>query len=296
MAFAGSNAGQYPNLQNATVDIGGSTVSLMPNGQRVYLNDGTFPNSVFTWPTLSDPSARACISIRPPLWELINPDQFPDVASELDNFLMAAPTGPTSLVGLWHEASTTGPGGSYNANSTPAGYFSSLDSQFPGQGGAAGLLSKAQTFVQSRAQELGANVIVGAIEVVNTAKATTLGSQLNPWMAENLDFYACDVYDFKDASAVPGDLLDAFQTVVEARMTSGQFPTIGITETNSRFPGRRPRWFTDAWSWLQTNSHTSNKVCFLTFWDATGIESGAWIPDDWATIDALHGILAESSP
>ena len=295
MAFAGSNAGQYPNLQNATVDIGGATESLMPNGQRVYLNDGTFPNSVFTWPALSDPGARACISIRPPLFELNNPDMFPDLAAELDSFLQAAPqTGPPSLVGLWHEASTTGPGGSYDKCSAPPGYFTSLNTQFCGQGGAAALLRKAQQNVQSRAQDLKVNVLVGAIEVVNTPYSGTLAGNLNDWMAPGLDFYACDVYDNKAGDAVAGDLLDAFQTVVQ-NLNPGVVPAIGITETNSRFPGRRPRWFTDAWSWLQNNGQTSDRVCFLTFWDPTGLESGAWIPDDWATIDALHGILARSS-
>lgn len=303
MAFAGSNQLQYANLQSATVDIGGSTVHLTPNGQRVYLNDGTFPNSVFTWPTLSDPNARACVSIRPPLWELINPKTYPNLATELDNFLTAAPAAPTpvSLVGLWHEASTIGPGGSYNKNSTPTGYFSSLDTNFKNQGGAAGLLTQAQTFVQQRAQALGANVKVGVIEVVNTSDPTTLKQDFTAsngfsWLANNLDFYTCDVYDNRDGNAVPADMLGAFQTVVKDHMTNGLYPSIGITETNSRFPGRRPFWFTAAWSWLKSNGHTSNNVCFLTYWNPTGIESGAWIPDDWATIDSLYGILAESSP
>jgi hypothetical protein len=296
LAFAGSNQLQFANLQKATVDVGGSTVHLKPNGQRVYLNDGIFPNSVFAWPSLSDPSARACVSIRPPLWELINPDAYPGLATELDHFLKAAPKGPTSLVGLWHEASTAGPAGSYNKDSTPKGYFDYLDKHFKKEGGAAGLLRKAQTFVQKRARDLHANVKVGVIEVVNTPDAPTLEKHLGNWMADNLDFYACDVYDSRDGNAVPADLLGAFQTVVKGHMTAGHYPSIGITETNTRFPGRRPFWFTAAWSWLKSNGHTSDTVCFLTYWSQTGIESGAWIPDDWATIDALHGILAESSP
>ena len=296
MAFAGSNQLQFANLQKATVDIGGSTKHLKPDGQRVYLNDGKFPNSVFTWPKLSDSKARACVSIRPPLWELINPHRYPGLATELDNFLKAAPGGPTSLVGLWHEASTNGPGGVYNKKSTPAGYFDYLNTHFRSQGGAAGLLRQAQTFVQKRARHLHANVKVGAIEVVNTADVPKLHKHLDKWMANNLDFYACDVYDSREGDAVPADLLGAFQTVVKDHMTDGKRPAIGITETNSRFPGRRPFWFTAAWSWLKANGHTSNSVCFLTYWNAHGIESGAWIPDDWATIDSLYGILAQSAP
>jgi hypothetical protein len=305
VAFAGSNQDQYPNLQAATVDIGGSTVSLTPNGQRVYLNDGTFPNSTFTWPTLSDPSARAAVSIRPPLFELINPSQYPDLATELDNFLMAAPGGPTSLVALWHEASGDNDGSQQNCGTSgnevcrgPGGaysdYFASLDSQFPGQGGAHGLLTQAQSFVQSRAQTLGANVKVGAIEVVSRTDSS-LATTISEWMAGGLDFYAADVYDNKTGTADPSALLGNFQSVCKT-VNGGTIPSIGVTETNSRFPGRRPFWFTSVWSWLQSNGHTSNSVSFLTYWNQTGLESGAWIPDDWATIDSLYGIFSESSP
>lgn len=296
MAFAGSNQGTYTALQSATVDVGSSTVQLGPNGQRVYINDGTFPSSTFTWPALSDPNARACVSFRPPLFEVANLPTHPDIRSELDGFLMGAPqTGAPSLVALWHEASTTGPNMAYNKKSTPTGYFASLDSQFPGEDGAAGLLRQAQTSVQARAQYLGANVLVGAVEVVNTADPDKLAGNLDGWMAPGLDFYACDVYDNAGGNFVPADLLGAFQTVVED-INSGTFQTIGIAETNSRFPGRRAGWFTDAWAWLQNHGHTSDRVCFLTFWHSTGLESGAWLPDDWATIDALAGIFAESSP
>jgi hypothetical protein len=314
VAFAGSNQDQYGNLTSATVDIGsGPPVPLTPNGQRVYLNDGTFPNSVFTWPALSDPNARAVVSIRPPLYELINPTVYPDLAKELDDFLKGAPSGPPSLVALWHEASgdnesgnatncgtnknevCRGPGGAYSD------YFAGLDSGFPGQHGAHGLLTAAQSFVQNRVQALNqaqpgiANVKVGAVEVVSKANPTDLANTISEWMAGGLDFYAADVYDSKDALADPTTLLDAFQQVCKD-LNGGTVPTIGITETNSRWPGRRPFWFTTVWSWLKTNGHTSDSSCFLTYWNDQGLESGAWIPDDWATIDSLYGIFAESSP
>jgi hypothetical protein len=316
VAFAGSNQDQYVNLTNASVDIGsGPPVPLAPNGQRIYLNDGSFPNSVFTWPPMTDaPGARACVSIRPPLYELINPTMYPDLANELDNFLKAAPSGPPSLVALWHEASgdnENGPGLKQNCGANknnicrgPGGiyadYFASLDSGFSGQGGASGLLKSAQSFVQQRVQALNAanpgiaNVKVGAVEVLSKAKPSDLASTISDWMAGGLDFYAADVYDSSDALAVPGTLLDTFQQVCTT-VNGGTVPTICVTETNSRFPGRRPFWFTSVWSWLTTNGYTSDSVCFLTYWNPAGLESGAWIPDDWATIDSLYGIFAESS-
>jgi hypothetical protein len=289
VAFAGANQLMYPVLQNTPVDIGSSTAFLAPTGQRIYLNEGTYPGSIpAAWPTLSDPTARACVSIRPYLWELISGN----LDTALQNFLTSAPGGATSLLGLWHEASGggsgTGPGGIYKT------YFDSLNQTFPRQGGAKGLLTKAQTYVQQKAQAWKANVKVGAIEVVESKDPNAISRTLSGWMAHNLDFYACDTYDFSDGSAVPSDLLSGFLTYVKSNLDSS--PQIGITETNSRFPGRRPYWFTNAWSWLTSHGFTSNTNCYLTFWNTTGIESGAWIPDDWATIDALYGIFAASSP
>jgi hypothetical protein len=161
-------------------------------------------------------------------------------------------------------------------------------------GGAAGLLTQAQAYVQQKAQAWKANVKVGAIEVVETADPSALASNLKPWMAADLEFYACDTYDFKDGSANPSGLLNAFKALCDNLAPGGA--AIGVTETNTRFPGRRPYWFTSVWSWLQSNGFTANATCFLTYWNATGIESGAWIADDWATIDALYAIFAESSP
>lgn len=316
MAFAGANQLQFPNLQAATVDIGSSTVNLAPNGARVYLNDGTFPstgeNNSWSWSGIPA-GAAGCVSFRPSLFELVNPGQYPGVAATLDAFLTSAPAGPPSLLALWHEASGDnengakqncgqsnnetcwGPGGAYSD------YFASLDSQFPGQGGAKGLLLQAQSFVQQRVHALNqanpgsANVKVGAVEVVSKKNETDLANTILDWMAPGLDFYACDVYDSSTGTADPAALLTAFQQVSKAANNNVAPAAICVTETNSRFPGRRPFWFTSVWSWLQSNGYTSDVSCFLTYWNYTGVESGPWIPDDWATIDSLYGILAESS-
>jgi hypothetical protein len=279
---------------------------------RVYLNDAPdgFPstgaNNVWTWSSVPA-GVRGCLSFRPALFELVNPTMYPAVAAALDAFLNAAPGGPTSLLGLWHEASgdnkngmtqncgpqnseiCRGPGGVYSD------YFASLDSNFKGEGGAKGLLRQAQMFVQTRAQTLGANVKVGAIEVVSKNSPSDLADTISDWMAPGLDFYACDVYDDKTGTVDPTSLLTAFQQVCTT-VNNGTVPTIGVTETNSRFPGRRPFWFTSVWSWLRSNGYTSNRTCFLTYWRDQGLESGAWIPTDWATIDSLYGIFTQSVP
>jgi hypothetical protein len=286
------------------------TSGLAPNGVRVYLNEevGNYPGPIPPVPPVSstnpwlpfETTTRICLSIRPPLWELVNGN----LDADLKALLMAAPGGPTSLLGLWHEASGDsdadgddtddvsgcGPGKIYGP------YFTQLDSQFPGQGGASGLLRRAQQYVQGRARLWGANVKVGAIEVVSSSDPATLADKLDPWMATDLDFYACDVYDNADATAHPSDLLDAFKTVCDHLVTAPSTATIAITETNSRVPGRRPFWFTSAWSWLRSNGFTSNRTSFLTYWRPNGLESGAWLPGDEATIDALSAIFAQSSP
>ncbi len=286
MAFAGANDVIYETMQETSVPIGDAAVSMTPTGARVYLDSETYPyDGIPAWEQ-PDSYGRICVSIRPELWKLIN--GYYD--SQLQAFLTAAPAGPTSLVALWHEASTMGAsGGSYYT------YFESLDQNFPNSGGAAGLLTQAQTYVQAKAQLWQANVQVGAIEMVDTDDANSLWDRVNPWMALNLDFYACDIYDSSTADTDPCSLLVTWQGVC-AELVLGGYATIGITETNSRFPARRPWWFTTAWSWLQQNGYTSDVTSFLTFWNPNGAESGDWIPEDWATIDALYAILAQSSP
>jgi hypothetical protein len=289
VAFAGSNQHFYAGLKQAVVDIGGTSVHLAPTGVRVYLNDAKYPSSgPWDWKMVPD-GARGCVSIRPQLWELINGH----LDHNLRAFLMAAPKGPTSLLGLWHEASGDGPG--YGPGNAYKDYFSLLNKHFKRQGGASGLLRDAQHYVQNKAHIWGANVKVGAIEVVSKTDPSMLAGTLDRWMATDLDFYACDIYDSKTADAHPAKLLDAFKAVSDKR-THPHSATIGIAETNSRFPGRRPYWFSGAWSWLKSAGFTSSRTCFLTYWNAHGLESGGWLPADWATIDALYSIFAESSP
>ena len=283
MAFAGASARVFSIMQTTTVDIGGSAQLLGPTGQRVYLNSGSDnPSPIPAWPSLTSPAA---VSFRPALYELIQGN----MDSDLQAFLTGAPAAPAapSLVGMWHEASSQGPNKAY------APYFSSLDQGFPGQGGAAGLLTKAQSYVQKKAQAWNANVKVGAIEVNQATSDTNAWNNLSQWMAPGLDFYATDTYDGKDGTSVPADLMNAFQYVANRL---GPNAAVGVTETNSRFPGRRPYWFTAMWSWLVSNGYTSNSTCYLTFWNPTGQESGDWIADDWATIDAFYAIFQQSSP
>jgi hypothetical protein len=266
MAFAGSNAHYFPIMQQATVEVAGKREHLRPTGERVYLNTAsTQPGPVpKSWPKLADGSARACVSIRPEPIAVAKGH----LDGPLTTFLTSAPKdGPPSLLGLWHEAS------SMNYPIHPAN------------------LRLAQSHIQALAKKVRANVKVGAIE-----NATISEDKSRIWMAKNLDFYCCDIYDDRECNTVPSSELDQFHGYCDALMDSGS-ATIGVTETNSRCSGRRPYWFTHVWSWLHSHGFASDtSSCFLTYWNPTGPESGPWLAGDHATIDALYAIFSESSP
>jgi hypothetical protein len=259
MTFAGSNAHVFPYMEKA---------GLHPTGQRIYLNESVYPGPVpKSWPAISGNPAHACVSIRPDLEELLHGH----LDAPLKHFLDTAPGGPTSLLGLWHEASTGGPAGIYKKH-----------------GITGPRLKAAQQYVQKLSHDNGCNVKVGAIDVVGIEHP-------GEWMAKDLDFYACDIYDNKECDAKPYEMLGKFKDQCDALMTSGQ-AIIGVAETNSRCSARRPFWFHTVWSWLETRGFTSNTSCFLTFWRLHATESGGWLPKDKATIKALNKIFERSSP
>jgi hypothetical protein len=307
MAMAGCSHDTFDPMQVA---------GLAPTGMRTYVNEesGTlpyqypatvfnptpFPTGPSAWPTVTDddtsdpndvgtdaPSAaHMMVSIRPQLYELTQGQ----LDGALHDFLSTAPAGHTSLLGLWHEASPNqsgvrGPNGIYEP------YFSGLDTNFPRQGGAAGLLRTAQAYVRDFADTNNYNVEVGAIDVVGIS---TLNAGL--YMAENLDFYACDIYDDSNCQAHPSDMLTAFKGTC-APLAKKVPLIIAVGETNSRCSQRRPWWFQTVWGWLQTNGPASSNSCsFLTFWGGSGGESGPWMSGDQATIAELNTIFQQSSP
>jgi hypothetical protein len=261
MTFAGSDAYVFPYMQKA---------GLRPTGQRIYLNEKKYPGDVPKhWPVVAGNPAHACVSIRPDLDELLKGNLDHDLA----RFLGSAPGGPTSLLGLWHEASTGG----------PAGIYKKVDPAVTGP-----KLRAAQARVQKLARRAKANVKVGAIDVVGIARPAE-------WMARDLDFYACDIYDNRQCTAQPYPMLGKFRDQCDRLMSSGP-AVIAVAETNSRRSGRRPFWFHTVWAWLQEHGYTSNTSCFLTFWRLNAPESGGWRPNDKATIAALKEIFAQSSP
>lgn len=279
MAFAGCNAGNFQKMVN-TCTVNKHVPCLEPTGFRFYLNNRPFPGPVpKKWPVLSNVTgkaahaAHAVVSIRPDLDKLLEGS----LDEALIAFMQTAPGGPTSLLGLWHEASTNGPAGVYKGKITPA------------------KLVAAQSHVQALAKDPKnkINVKVGAIETVPISQ-----NKAQMYMAPGLDFYACDIYDNKQGTAKPYELLGAFKHACDTLNAKHGFgpATIGVTEANSRFSRRRPFWFHTTWSWMQTRGFTSNTSCFLTFWRTRSGESGAWDNFDNATIRTLNSIFKESKP
>jgi hypothetical protein len=255
MTFAGCNARAFAMMQDA---------KLHPTGQRFFFNAGTTPGPIPRhWPVIGGGSARACVSIRPNLHQVISGQ----LDGALANFLRQAPRGPTSLLGLWHEASYV---------------------KYPRITGEE--LRKAQKHIQRLSHHIGANVRVGAIEIVDIPNPAE-------WMAPGLDFYACDIYDNKHCDGKPYQMLDRFKGKCDKLMANhGGRATICVAETNSHCRARRPFWFHAVWSWLQAHGFTGNTSCFLTYWRDKGAQSGAWDPHDDAVIKTLRTIFEHASP
>jgi hypothetical protein len=255
VAFAGCNTRVFEKMREA---------KLNPTGERIYLNASRKPAPIPRhWPVTDGRQVRACVSIRPSLEAVINGV----LDRELTHFLRGAPAGPTSLLGLWDEAS----------------YVHYPDVTGP-------QLRRAQKHVQKLSHHVGANVKVGAIEIVDIAHPAE-------WMAPGLDFYACDIYDNTHCDGKPYKMLDKFKAKCDKLNAHNESrPIICVAETNSHCKARRPFWFHSIWSWLQANHFTSDTSCFLTYWNARGRESGAWDPDDKAVIKTLNTIFEQSRP
>lgn len=98
------------------------------------------------------------------------------------------------------------------------------------------------------------------------------------WDVPGMDFYGGDTYDWRKA-----DTFDNAWNYWSASRPAG--PRV-IAETNSPVPANRPSWFKGSYNWLLQN----NGLAMCTFWNPGGGDSGPFLPDDTATIEALNEI------
>jgi hypothetical protein len=269
-----------------------------PTGVRIYLDEVTYPNTTGyasdMWPDITteyDSPAHALVSIRPDIEMLI--DGVFDAG--LYAFMQEAPGGPTSLLTMWHEAAT----------------FSATDPNYP---------QKPALFREGlvHLQQLAAGEIAGYSESTNVKVGVV---DINPsylddpadvyatWMAANLDWYGCDLYDNSTFDLSVYDELNAFQGYINTlpgSIANANWP-VNLPECNSRTDSatgnstiattgptgyRRSDFFHYAWAWLQNIGPGGHSSGLLGFWGGTGDEGSPWPPAD-TPAGSLAAMVAE---
>jgi hypothetical protein len=276
------------------------TPATPPTGVRWYLDAVTYPNTTggyasIGWPDITADyasPAHALVSIRPDI-EMLNSGAFD---ADLHAFMQSAPGGPASLLTMWHEAAT----------------FSLHNPNYP---------QKPALFRQGlvHLQQLAAgeipgysptNVKVGVVDI-NPGYLNNYpgfqddpGSVYNLWMAANLDWYGCDLYDNGALDLSVYDELNAFRgfiNTLKGSVANADWP-VNLPECNSRIDPatgnstipttgptgyRRSDFFHYAWAWLQNIGPGGHCSGLLGFWGGPGNEGSPWPP-----ADTPHGSLA----
>jgi hypothetical protein len=316
--FAGADRSAFEQM--LTGSDGTPLISPPPTAVRWYMDAKTYPNmtggyAALGWPditTMYNSPAHALVSIRPDIESLIARV----FDADLHAFMLQAPAGPASLLTIWHECAT----------------FNLTKPEYP---------QDPELFVEalSHLQALAAgqvqgyseptNVKVGVVDVNPSAlplkkysfKPTTAQDVYNVWMAANLDWYGCDLYDNADYNLSAYDELNQFRTCVNSLPES--FPNsdwpINIPEINSPVTDdgsgrstiptldsptgwRRSDFFHYAWRWLETIGPASHCSGLLGFWNGSGNEGSDWPPYDWpqgsqaAMVTELETETGQSAP
>jgi len=198
-----------------------------------------------------------------------------------------APAGPASLLTIWHECAT----------------FTLHDPRYPKkpalyQQGLAHLQALAAGKIHPYTKPT--DVKVGVIDI-NPGYLKNYPHHKNDpkavyaeWMAANLDWYGCDLYDNKTLDLSVYEELNTFREYVNSLpgpVKNADWP-INLPECNSRYPKkgvstvrtsgptgfRRSDFFHYAWSWLQDIGPGGPCSGLLGFWGGTGGEGAPWPP------------------
>lgn len=276
MVFAGANRAIYEQMW--TVVPG--KLSHGPSAARIYLDPHEYPNVTgyanLLWPVVSH-NGHSMVSIRPDITMLNNGD----FDNDLINFMASAPSGPTNLLTIWHEAATLG----------------LMDPNYPHQPDE---FRRGQARMAELVAESGANVNFGMINI--DARTQEL---YDTWMAPNLHWYGCDLYDNRRCSKSVFNALDDFQAKMNALGGgSGANAAINVPECNSRRHSaispdcgspRRAEFFGLIRAWFGHADQSSNMSGMLTFWGKGGL-SATWDPGDTVVVNELSTIFGSSSP
>lgn len=293
MSFAGANAGAFSDMIS-----GPSAPATPPTGIRVYLDQITYPNtkgySGVTWPDITaeyGSPAHALVSIRPDIG-MLNAGDFD---ADLYAFMQSAPAGHASLLTMWHECATDS-GQNPNYPTDAATFRSGLVHL---QQLAAGEISGYPN---------STDVKVGVIDINPSYLGDDPGSVYARWMAANLDWYGCDLYDNASLDLSVYDELNAFRGYINTlpgSVADANWP-VNLPECNSRVVSatvstntttgptgyRRSDFFHYAWAWLQTVGPVGNSSGLLGFWNGPGNEGSPYPPQD-SPAGSLAAMVAE---
>jgi len=297
--FAGANETPF-----AAMLTGSPRPTTAPTGVRVYLDAVTYPNvqgyANTKWPDITGKyhsPAHALVSIRPKVETLLD-GKFD---AGLHAFMKHAPDGPASLLTMWHECAT----------------FTLSKPQYPKkpelyrEG-----LRHLQRLAAGEIKGFGpTNVKVGVIDINPGYLHTYNHHASNPadiyktWMAANLDWYGCDLYDNKKLDLSVYGELSAFRELVNK--LPGSKPNadyqVNLPECNSRIDPatglstrktdgptgyRRSDFFHYAWAWLQNVGPGGHSSGLLGFWGGTGGEGAPWPPKNTPK-GSLEALLKE---
>lgn len=289
-SFAGASRGAFAAMLSDP-----PVITPAPTAVRWYMDAVTYPNttgySTFNWPNITTQygsPAHALVSIRPDI-AMLNAGAFD---ADLSAFMVSAPGGPASLLTIWHEAAT----------------FNLSNPNYPQDSAS---FITALTHLQKLASGKippypSTDVRIGVIDVNPSAlplkkypsKPTDAQDVYNLWMAANLDWYGCDLYDNANFDLSAFGELNAFRTCINnlpgsvagadwpvnipeinSAVVSDTVSTNPVT-TNSPTGYRRSDFFHFAWAWLQTIGPASHLSGLLGFWNGPGNEGSPWPPAD----------------
>jgi hypothetical protein len=282
-SFAGANKDAFATMLSGTP-------ATPPTGVRWYLDAVNYPNTTgyagVLWPDITadyGSPAHALVSIRPDI-EMLNNGAFD---AELIAFMQNAPAGPASLLTMWHEAAT----------------FSGSNPNYPQK---PALFRQGLVHLQNLAA--GTNVKVGVVDI-NPGYLNDPGSVYAQWMAANLDWYGCDLYDNTSFDLSVYDELNSFRGYINTlpgSIANADWP-VNLPECNSRVDTktgnstvpttgptgfRRSDFFHYAWSWLQDIGPGGHCSGLLGFWGGPGKEGSPWPPPNTPS-GSLPAMIAE---
>jgi hypothetical protein len=123
------------------------------------------------------------------------------------------------------------------------------------------------------------------VQVVGGYSPISLGKALPHYICGEVDAVYNDGYQYHKGQS-PAEVFGAVADAIN--IAAGKKMPRGITETNTRYHGARPRWFSEAWQYAAAHHYQ----VFFTFWNSE--PQYRWQPGDKATIAELRRIHTAS--